>query len=514
MCRIPLQTLLALFLAVSAPAAGARVLERGNGPEPQSLDVHRAQDLASMHILRDLHEGLVAEDAAGRIVAGVAERWIERADGLEWTFYLRTDARDCAGRLIDAARFESALRKALDPATGAPLAGTLNGIAAIEARDHHTLVIRLSTPLPLLPRLTLPIAYPVDVEAPTRPGQLVGTGAYCLVEAVPQSHVLLKRNPHYHGAEQVRMGQVRFHVTEDAVAEMRRFQAGELHLTETIPQQPLQSLRTRFGERVRLHETLGVFYLGYNLTRPPFAGNPALREALSAAIDRELLTSRITAMGERPAYALVPPAVAEHTPQQVPWADWPRERRIALARQRFAEAGYSRSAPLEIELRYNTSLVHRRTALAVAAMWREVLGVRARLINEEWRVFVMTRRQRVITEVFRGGWIADVDDALDFLARYAGDQPLNTVGYADETYTRLIESARRAHGHERRDLLQQAERRLIQAHALIPLYVYTSKRLLHPDLGGFEDNALDRHPSRFMYWRSRSDLDGPAQADD
>jgi oligopeptide transport system substrate-binding protein len=508
MCRLKVKATL-LLLAVCCGEAAARVLERGNGPEPQSLDAHLAQDLASMHILRDLHEGLVTEDAAGRIVPGVAERWSESSDGRLWTFHLRADARDCAGRDIDAARFEAAFRRALDPATGAPLAAKLQQLSRVEAPDPRTLRIHLSAPLPLLPRLVMPIAYAVDVEAVARmgerharPGNLVGTGAYCLVEAVPQSHVLLERNPHYHGARDVRIARVRFHVTEDAIGELRRFQSGQLHLTETIPQQPLERLRQAFGDQVRLHDTLGVFYLGYNLTRPPFAGNMALREALSAAIDRELLTTRITAMGERAAYALVPPGIADHTPQAVPWADWPRERRIALARQRYAEAGYSHERPLDVELRYNTSLVHRRSTLAVAAMWREVLGVRTRLVNEEWRVFVMTRRQRVITEVFRGGWIADVDDALDFLDRYAGDQPLNTLGFVDPEYDRLIAAARSAHGAARRSWLQQAERRLIDAHALIPLYIYTSKRLLHPDLGGYEDNALDRHPSRFMYWRS------------
>jgi oligopeptide transport system substrate-binding protein len=500
---------LGLLLAVLCAAAAARTLERGNGPEPQSLDAHLAQDLASMHILRDLYEGLVAEDAAGRIVPGVAARWEVSQDALTWTFHLREDARDCAGRRVDAHRFQSALARALDPATGAPLAKSLAEVSGVRALDADTLRIELDAPVPLLPRLVLPVAYPVDVaavdahgERHVRPGNLVGNGAYCLAEAVPQSHLLLVRNPYYHGASEVRIERVRFHVTEDAVSELRRFEAGELHLTETLPQQPLERLRARHGEALRLHGTLGVFYLGYNLTRPPFRDSPALREALSAAIDRELLTAKITAMGEQPAYALVPPGTAEHTPQRAGFADLQREERLALARARYAEAGYGPERPLVIELRYNTSLAHRRTALAVAAMWREVLGANTRLVNEEWRSFVVTRRQRVITEVFRGGWFADVDDALDFLGRYAGEQPLNTLGLRDPEYDRLIEAARAAQGAARRALLEQAERRLMDAHALIPLYVYTSKRLVHPDLAGFEDNVLDRHPSRFLYWRS------------
>jgi len=55
-------------------------------------------------------------------------------------------------------------------------------------------------------------------------------------------------------------------------------------------------------------------------------------------------------------------------------------------------------------LRYNTSTPHRRLNLAIAAMWREVLGARVTLRNEEWKVFVGNRKQR---ESFFQGQIPD-----------------------------------------------------------------------------------------------------------
>ena len=59
---------LGLALATAARAAedgGATsaVLERGNGPEPSTLDAHRCPEVACGNVLRDLYEGLVAEDA-------------------------------------------------------------------------------------------------------------------------------------------------------------------------------------------------------------------------------------------------------------------------------------------------------------------------------------------------------------------------------------------------------------------------------------------------------------------
>ena len=46
----------------------AQTLERGNGPEPSTLDAHRCPEVACANVLRDLYEGLVAEDGAGNLI--------------------------------------------------------------------------------------------------------------------------------------------------------------------------------------------------------------------------------------------------------------------------------------------------------------------------------------------------------------------------------------------------------------------------------------------------------------
>jgi oligopeptide transport system substrate-binding protein len=176
-----------------------------------------------------------------------------------------------------------------------------------------------------------------------------------------------------------------------------------------------------------------------------------------------------------------------------------QQQRDGLARQLYGAAGYSEGHPLTVELRYNTSTLNRRLALAVAAMWQETLGVHARLRNEEWKVFVQNRRQRAITQVFRGGWIADVDDARNFLAAFASDGPLNWIGYRDRQFDALIAQAdNTADPIQRNAVLAQAEARLLASQPLIPLYFYTSKHLVKPAVHGFRANPLDHHASRFM----------------
>ena len=77
-----------------APALAADRLHRGLGPEPDSLDIHQAQGLPALQVLRDIYEGLVTFDANGReLVGGVASDWAVSDDGLEYQF--RT-AHGCA----------------------------------------------------------------------------------------------------------------------------------------------------------------------------------------------------------------------------------------------------------------------------------------------------------------------------------------------------------------------------------------------------------------------------------
>jgi oligopeptide transport system substrate-binding protein len=521
MTRLPA---LLLWLCSSAAFASPVQLERGNGPEPATLDAHRCQEVACGNVLRDLYEGLVTEDAQGRLIPGMAQRWSVSRNGRVWTFVLREGLRWSNGEALDAGQVVASFRRAFAPATAAPfgeLFDPLHGARAVQAGDlppealgvaapdARTVVFTLDRNAPLPALLTLPIAFPVYLPAVakfgsqhTRPGQLVSNGAYRLAAWTPQANLVVERNGHFHAAREVAIERVRFHVTEDAAAELQRFAAGDLHLTEVVPPQPLDALRARFGTQLRISPYLGAFWLGMNLTQPPLRDNPQLRRALALAVDRDKLTRHITGFGEQPAYGIVPPGIAGYTPAAAPWSSLSQVQRETQARALYRAAGYSAKNPLVIELRYNTSTPHRRMALAVAAMWREVLGAQVRLRNEEWKVFVGNRKQRVITQVFRGGWIADVPDARNFLAAFGSDGPLNWTGYDDAGFRdRLARSDAAPTEAARNAWLRAAEQRLLNADAVLPLYFYTSKHLVDARVSGYEPNLLDRHASRWLRLR-------------
>jgi oligopeptide transport system substrate-binding protein len=503
-------------------------LDRGNGPEPATLDAHRCQEVACGNVLRDLYEGLVAEGADGSVIPGIAERWETSADGSTWTFHLRSGLTWSNGETLDAPQIVASFRRAFAPATAAPFAGQFDALRnatlvqqgklpptalGVEAPDARTVVLHLSRSAPLTRLLLLPIAYPVYLPSVqrhgvqfTRPGNLVVNGAYALRDWLPQSAITLERNPHYRVRAPI--ARVRYHVTEDAGSELARFAAGDLDLTETLPPQPLTILRARFGDQIRISPYLGAFWFGFNVTRPPFADRDAkhdahaLRQALSLAIDRDKLVRYLTGFGEAPAWGIVPPQVSGYTPAEIAASHLTQSQRESMAQRLFHSAGYTRENPPDIELRYNTSVLHRRLALAVAAMWRETLGVHVTLRNEEWKVFVQNRRQRTITQVFRGGWIADVDDARNFLVAFTSDGPLNWTGWRDPGFDALIAQADAASDDAKRNaLLAQAEARLLAAQPVLPLYFYTSKHLVKPWVGGYVPNPLDHHASRFISWK-------------
>ncbi|MBN8902887.1 MAG: hypothetical protein J0H57_17805, partial [Rhodospirillales bacterium] len=88
------------------------------------------------------------------------------------------------------------------------------------------------------------------------PGRLVGNGAYRLDAWTPQASVELARNAHFHAAGSVAIERVRFVVTEDAASELKRFQAGDLHLTETVPPRPLAATHHGIHQTARLPRAL------------------------------------------------------------------------------------------------------------------------------------------------------------------------------------------------------------------------------------------------------------------
>jgi len=518
--------------------ADVQVLRRGNGEEPQTLDPHRSEGTPASHVLRDLFEGLTTETPDGSIIPGAAARWNISRDAKTYTFYLRRDAVWSNGDPITAADFVYSLRRSADPATasntasmllpikhaGEVIAGELPPDAlGVSMLDDFTLQIELKDPTPyFLGLLNHSSTYPVHRASVeefgdrfSRPGNLVSNGAFVLVEWNVRSSLVLERNPRYHDAASVLLDQVVYLPIEDLSSEVKHFRAGELDWTYEVPNNQFKWLQKNYPEALVVSPWLGSYFFGFNLTREPFMESPALRQALVLAIDRVVLTEKVTQYGEQPSFALVPPGIEDYQPAVPDYAGWTQEERNAEAMRLYQQAGYSADRPLKVEIRYNTSENHKKIALAVASMWKQVLGVTATLVNEEWKVFLQNREQKVVTEVFRAGWISDYNDPYSFLEMFRTGDGRNDYGYSNRSFDALLEEIARERIPARRGrLMVEAERLLLEDHPIIPVYTYVTKRLVDPHIRGWKDNVMDHHYSRYMY-RLKSQTPGePAEMPD
>lgn len=504
------------------PYAGLSVLDRALSSDPESLDPQKHRSTQAADALRDIGEGLTGHSAGGDLVPAAAESWQASEDGLTYTFRIRPEARWSNGDPVSAKDFVFGLQRLVDPATGAFYAAELSNVVnaraiiagelppedlGVSAPDDATLVINLEKRTPyLLSLLGHPSTFPVhrpSVElhgdAFARAGNLVSNGAYALKSWEPGSILELHRNEYHWNAENIAIDVVRHHIITQEVAELTRYRAGELHLTSTVPPDGFDQLREEFGDQLRIAPTNGNYYYGFNLEKPPFKDNPALRKALSMAIDRDVLTEKIIGRGEEPAYSWVPPGLSNYQPVKLSYAGLSQDERNSLAQSLYREAGYSEQNPLRFELRYNTSDTHERIALAIQAMWRDVLGAEATLVNVEFQVLLDQMREAEVTQMFRSSWFGDYNDPNTFLALMRGDSEANMPRYRSDEFDGLMDKANdQLDPTSRRLYLEEAERQLLTDHAVIPLYFYVGKHLVRPEVRGWQDNTLNYHYSQHL----------------
>jgi oligopeptide transport system substrate-binding protein len=493
-------------------ASGSAILLRGNGPDPDSLDPHRARSTEAMTVLRDLFECLTRLDARAAPAPAAAESWSVSEDGKLYTFRLRPQLRWSNGDPLVAEDFAAGLRRLVDPATASQYAQVVDVILhapdivsgkrppdalGVAAPDERTVVITLSAPAPYLPALMAhpscaPLHRPSLALGPgfARAGTQVSNGAFVLKDWLQGSFILAERNRHYWNDAATRLDAVKYLQIGDENAELRAYRAGELHCTNVVPRGQFDWIRENLAAELHVSPQLSTYYFGFNLDRPLFQDG-RVRQALSMAIDRERLATSVLRLGELPAWSWVPPGVLDYSPQTFAYSGQPAGERVAGARRLLAEAGYTRDKPLVFELRYNTGEVHNKVAVAVASMWKEALGVEARLAAVEFQSLFADIERRDV-DMFRLSWVGDYNDPYTFLQYLKGNFGINLPGYHNPAYDALLENAaEQTDPAKRRELLQRAEALMLADHPLLPLYFYVNKHLVKPALRGWYDNVMN-----------------------
>ena len=487
----------------------SRSLIRGNGANPGTLDPALAEDIHAFNILIDMYEGLVAESARGELVPGAASDWSISDDGTVYTFELRNDARWSNGDSVLAMDFVRSMRRVAASETSSSYAFVLEPILhfkdvnsgarpaeelGVRAVSESLLEIRLSKPANhFLAVLALPVCFPTHISG----DQQISNGAFSLVDRRIGGPVRLKRNTYFWAADTVAIEEVVYLPIVDPLAEFNMYRAGELDITHNIPSEMIAAAMDEFGDETRISPSLALYYIALDLSEAPFQ-DPDLRQAMSMVIDRGKI-AELLGRGESPAYGIVPPGVSGYQSASYEWGGLSKEYREHRARELYSQAGFSSLSPLKVRFVYAAGGVHERIALAVSAIWRDTLGVKTTLEKREWKYFLDTRDRRQDWDVMHFAWVGDYNSPTSFLEIFESGNEQNLSGHASATYDDLLSQGRGEIDPDgSNELMRLAEEELLAGYPVIPLYFYVSKHMVKVDIAGFENNAMDRHPSRYI----------------
>ncbi len=491
--------------------------------ELSSLDPQVVEDVIGSEIVRDLFEGLYNQNAQGELVPGVALDHEVSEDRKTYTFRLRPEAVWSNGEPVTAGDFVFAWRRAADPALASPYAWFMELMSVenaaeiiagdmpaeelgVRAIDEHTFEVTLSEPLPYFPQMTthattFPVPQAVVEEHGdqwTRPENIVSNGAYVLAEHRPNERSVRERNEMYWDNENTIIDRTVALVINDENQALTRYLAGELDRTE-VPAGQFPRLSQEHPEEAISFPRLCNYYYSFNLSEsgPEAFKDPDVREALSLAVDRDIITDNIKAGGEPPAYTFTPAATAGFTVPDVEMAAMTQAERDERAKALLAEAGYGPENPLAFTMLYNTDEAHQKIAVALSQMWKQKLGVEAELANMEWKTFLEERDNQNF-ELARGAWCGDYNEASTFLDLLTTQSGYNDAQYSNPRVDELMAEAKTA--EDPQPLYTEVEQIIADDVPVIPIYHYAGVYMLGSDVGGWPvENVEQNWYSKDLY---------------
>ena len=313
-----LYCLIAVLLAgLVAPAVGQspefggelRLARQGDSSTMDPIATTQNLDL---WVFINVYDTLVRQgDDAKSIVPGMAERWTVSPDGKVYTFFLRPNLKFSDGTAVKASDVVFAINRAAT-AKEAAWAWTLSSIKKVEAPDARTVRVTLKQKwAPFLADIALfdtaayPKAYFDKVGAKGLAAKPVGTGPFYLAEWKRGDYILLKKNPYYWDAGNVRLDAVRILTVPDDNTRILKLLNGEVDAISFVPFGRITELKNNPDVDVILDPSTRTDYLMFNHSKKPY-GDRKVRQAFSYAINRaSIVRSVLFGYGE-PAASFLP----------------------------------------------------------------------------------------------------------------------------------------------------------------------------------------------------------------
>ena len=488
-----------------------------------TADPQMVEDVSGSYFVRDLFEGLMNQDADGNLIPGVATGYTTNDAKDVYTFTLRNNARWSDGNPVTAHDFVYAWRRLADPATGSPYSWfadimALENVGAVmsgesppealgvRALDNHTLEVRLTASLPYFAAMT---THASTFPSPqwtvrtfgdnwTKPGNIVGNGAYVLTEHIPNETATRERNTMYWNNDATIIDKVVTLVINDENTDFTRWEAGETD-KGAVPSGQYPRLKAQYPDEAISFPRLCTYYMTFNLSPsgPEAFKDVRVRQALSYALDRSVVTDKILQGGQIQAFTFTPGATAGFEVPEVAFGKMSQEQRNVNAKLLMNAAGYGPDNPLKFEYMYNTSEGHKKIAIAAQQMWKETLGAEVTLANQEWKTFLKTRGGQNF-DVARGGWCGDYNEASTFLDLMTTPSGYNDGKFSNAEVDELMTSARTM--SDATSNYTRVEEIMANEMPIIPVYHYTGVFMLRKNVKGWPFNNVEQNVySRDLY---------------
>lgn len=405
----------ALCLAVGslcmAPAAWAQTPQRGgnlvviSNPEPANLAPFMNSGATTVETATKVYEGLLEYDFSLKPLPSLAESWNISADGLTYTFKLRSGVKWHDGRPFTSSDVQFSVIEAVKKLHPRGR-GTLAAVDAVDTPDPQTAVFRLSKPIPALiralgsdetPMIPRHVFEGQDFNTNPAVNKPVGTGPFVLREWQRGSHMVFERNPNYYKPGLPYLDRVVFRFVSDAGTRVAMMERGEADVAsnDAVPFEDLQRLSKlpQLHLELRGHEAYGpIMLMELNTRRGPLA-DVRVRRAIHHALDRNFIINNVWFGFGLPATGPIPSTMKEFYTGDVYKFDF----NPAKAKEMLDQAGFKPDAN---GVRF--TLTH--DVLPFGGSWRRMgqylvqalgdVGIRVTLRQEDLPAFI----KRVYTD--------------------------------------------------------------------------------------------------------------------
>ena len=440
------------------PISAAGKLTIATSAEPNSADFHQSVGTIGRQLAVNIGDALVALDENLQVQPALAESW-KQESSTSWVFILRKGVKFHDGTPFNAASVKFNFERLLDPATKARDANMLAALDTVEVIDDTTVRLKLKRPFaPLVRTLGYILGYMVSPTA-AKAASLqdfgrapVATGPFKLARWVSGDHITLVANKDYwRGAPKI--DEITWKFVPQSATRAALLRSGDVDFVESLDGPDLASVEGDGKLAVTRIPLLSWNFVGVNNRTKPF-DNVKVRQAISHAIDANVLVRRVLLGAGQPQNQLVPKGMLGYRDDYKGYAYDP-----ARARRLLADAGYPNG--FDTELWYATGYTSSVKELNEAIQgYLAAVNIRARIVVNDLAAWAAARREGKIPMIFMnwGSGTGDSDTSLysPFNSMEHPPKGVNYTFYANPKVDELVTRAREASEAQRDALYREA----------------------------------------------------------